>query len=67
VEEVKRIDTAIAAKAEAIRSEFSEQKKYEVAREHANKRLAEEAQRRVQQRFDEIGAQQYQKAKGTPA
>ncbi len=59
--EIKRLDGAIEEKAEAIRAEFSEQKKYEVAREHAKAHLAEEAKRRVQQRFDEIGAQQYTK------
>ena len=65
-QEVKRLDGAIEAKIEAIRTEFSEQKKYEVAREHAKKRLAEEARHRTQQRFDEIGAQQYRKARETP-
>jgi hypothetical protein len=57
--EVKRLDSSIEEKAEAIRTEFSEQKKYEIAREHAKKRLDEEARLRVQQRFDEIGSQQY--------
>jgi hypothetical protein len=60
-EEIKRLDTAIEAKTEAIREEFSEQKKYEVAREHVRKRDAEEAHRRQQQRFDEIGSQQYRR------
>ena len=65
-QEVKRLDAAIEEKANAIREEFSEQKKYEIAREHAKKRLAEEARARVQQRFDEIGAQQYLKMKENP-
>jgi len=65
-EEVKRLDASIEEKAAAIREEFSEQKKYEIAREHTKKRMAEEARVRVQQRFDEIGAQQYFKTKDNP-
>jgi len=64
--EVKRLDASIAEKAEAIREEFSEQKKYEIAREHAKKRMAEKARTLQQQRFDEIGTQQYVKLKENP-
>jgi hypothetical protein len=60
--EIQRLDSNIEAKADSIREEFSEQKKYEIAREHTKKRLAEEARHRQQQRFDEIGAQQYLRA-----
>jgi len=63
---VAKLDKDIEAKVEAIRAEFGEQKKFEIAREHANKRLAMEALHKNQQRLDEVGAQQYQKAKGTP-
>jgi len=63
VQEMKRLDEAIALKVEAIREEFAEQKKYEIAHENAEKRLLKEAQRRQQQRFDEIGTQQYLKTK----
>lgn len=66
-QEIARLNVAIMEKAEAIREEFSEQKKYEIAREHARKRLAEEARKRVQQRFDEIGAQQHLRLKENPA
>lgn len=65
-QEVKRLDGAIEEKAQAIREEFSEQKKYEIAREHARKREGHEARIRVQQRFDEIGTQQYLKLKDNP-
>jgi hypothetical protein len=61
--EVKRLDAAIEEKAEAIRTEFSEQKKYEIAREHAKQREALEARVNLQRRYDEIGTQQYIKAK----
>ncbi len=61
--EVKRLDGSIEEKAEAIREEFSEQKKYEIAREHVKKRLDEQTKTRLQQRFDEIGNQQYLKLK----
>jgi len=59
IEEVKRLDGAIDAKSEAIREEFSEQKKYEIARNLEKKRILEGDRRRQQVRFDEIGAQQY--------
>ncbi len=65
-QEVKRLDAAIEAKAQAIREEFSEQKKYEIAREHAKKREAQDVRARLQQRFDEIGTQQYIKLKDNP-
>ena len=66
-EEVKRLDDAIEAKTKAIQEEFSEQKKYEIAQANARKRLAEEVQHRLQQRFDEIASQQYlSKTKESP-
>jgi hypothetical protein len=61
IKEITRLNGEIDAKTDAIREEFSEQKKYEIAREHAKKRLSDEARLRVQQRFDEIGAQQHLK------
>lgn len=64
--EVKRVDTAIEEKAAAIREEFSEQKKYEIAQEHAKKKLAEKARIAVQQRLDEVATQQYLKLKDIP-
>lgn len=64
--EVARLEAAIAEKAEAIRTEFSEQKKYEIARDHAQKRLDAAARVRQQQRFDEIGTQQYLQLKDNP-
>lgn len=60
-EEVARLDKAIEAKAEAIRAEFAEQKKFEIAKGHAQKRIAEQEKHKLQSRFDEIGSQQYQK------
>jgi hypothetical protein len=65
--EIVRLDGAIMEKTEAIRAEFSEQKKYEIALEHAKKRLADEVRMRLAQRFDEIGSQQYIRQKENPA
>ncbi len=62
-QETERLSGAIEEKAEAIREEFSEQKKYEIARDNIKKRMAEEARHRQQQRFDEIGSQQYNRAR----
>jgi hypothetical protein len=62
-QEIKRLDTAIEAKVNAIRDEFGEQKKFEIAQENAKKRLAAEVLHRQQQRFDEIGVQQYLKSR----
>lgn len=59
--EVLQLDAAIEAKGEAIRTEFAEQKKYEIAKAAEMKRLAEKEHTRQQARFDEIGAQQYMK------
>ena len=64
--EVKRLDGMIEEKVNAIREEFSEQKKYEIAREHAKKRADEKQRARLQERFDEIGTQQYLKLKDNP-
>ncbi len=64
--EVKRLDAAIEEKAEAIREEFSEQKKYEITRETTLKRIEQKEKNLLQQRFDEIGSQQYHKAKENP-
>jgi hypothetical protein len=63
---VKKLDAQIEAKIEAIRAEFSEQKKFEIAREQENKRIALDQLHKNQQRLDEVGSQQYQKAKGMP-
>ncbi len=65
-EEARRLDGAIEEKIEAIREEFGEQKKYEIAREHIQKRENEEMHRRQQQRFDEIGMQQHLRQEGRP-
>ena len=65
-QEVARIDATIAEKREAIRGEFSEQKKYEIARENMKKRLDATRAARIQERFDEIGSQQYLKLKDNP-
>lgn len=60
------VENAIDAKTEAIRAEFAEQKKYEIARTHELKRLAEKERNREQGRFDEIGNQQYMKLQENP-
>lgn len=65
-EEVIRLDAAILAKTEAIRAEFAEQKKFEIAKAHEMKRLAQVEKNRQQSRYDEIGNQQFQKLKEQP-
>jgi len=62
--EVSRLDREIEVKLEAIREEFSEQKKYEIAREYAKKQQEIEIRRGTQQRFDEIGSQQFTRKQG---
>ncbi len=61
--EVLKLDKAIDEKTEAIRAEFAEQKKFEIARGHEIKRLAELDKHRQQSRFDEVASQQYMKLK----
>lgn len=61
--EVAKLDLAINEKTEAIRAEFAEQKKFEIARGHEIKRLAEVEKHRQQSRFDEVASQQYMKTK----
>lgn len=58
-QEISRLDDAIKAKSEGIQTEFSEQKKFEIVLTQTEKRLAEDAKREQQKRFDEMGAQQY--------
>lgn len=64
--EVTRLDAEIEARLESIRNEFGEQKKFEIAREQMKKRMDAKDRQRLQQRFDEIGAQQYLRAKENP-
>ncbi len=59
--EIIRIDAAIEAKAAAIREEFAEQKKYEIAKQNALLRQAVKERTLAQSRFDEIANQQYMK------
>lgn len=61
--EVAKLDKAIDEKTEAIRAEFAEQKKYEIARGHELKKMAEQEKHRQQSRFDEVASQQYMKLK----
>ncbi len=63
--EVTRLEKEIEAKVAAIREEFSEQKRFEIAREHAMQKIAHKAQLSLQQRFDEIATQQYLKKEST--
>ena len=65
-QEVKKLDVTIEEKAELIRAEFAEQKKFEIAKTHALKKLADQEKYRQQSRFDEVASQQYMKLKETP-
>lgn len=64
--EVKKLDAAIEKKAESIREEFAEQKKYEIARTHAVRKQAELEKHRQQSRYDEVASQQYMKLQENP-
>jgi hypothetical protein len=64
--EVTKIDVSITEKSDLIREEFSEQKKYEIARENVKKRMDAKVKASLAQRFDEIGTQQYLKLKENP-
>lgn len=64
--ETTRLAAAIEEKAEAIRSEFAEQKKFEIARTHTLHQAEMKEKQRQQVRFDEIGNQQYLKMKEQP-
>jgi hypothetical protein len=57
--EMERLQNAIEEKRDEISAEFSEQKKYEIARDHISKRIMEEERRRAQQKYDEVATQQY--------
>lgn len=59
--EVLRLDKFIEAKAEAIRDEYAEQKKYEIARAHMMGLIASKERQRDQTILNEIGSQQYLK------
>jgi len=61
--ETQRLNQEIEEKRDAIGEEFSEQKKYEIARRHIQKRIQEEERHRAQQKSDEVGAQQYRRQK----
>ena len=65
-QEVKKLDDTIEQKAESIRTEFAEQKKYEIARTHAVKKQAELEKHRQQSRYDEVASQQYMKLQENP-
>jgi flagellar biosynthesis chaperone FliJ len=65
-QEINRLDKVILEKAEAIRLEYTEQKKFEIANEHAKKRLLEDIKHKQQQRFDEIASQQYYRKQEDP-
>lgn len=58
-EEIMRLNRAVEEKRAAIAQEYSEQKKYEVARENLKNELLIEEKHRMQKRFDEIASQQY--------
>ena len=59
--EITRLNDAIEAKLELIREEFGEQKRYEIANEHAKERIKKEEKHHLQQKFDEVAVQQYLK------
>ena len=65
-EEIKRLSGAIETKRDEISEEFSEQKKYEIARDNIKKDLMAKEKARQQERFDEVGSQQFMRSQDTP-
>jgi uncharacterized coiled-coil DUF342 family protein len=59
--EIKNIDVKIAELNKEIFGEFTELKKYEIARENLKQRMAEEEKRKETLMLDEIAAQQFQR------
>jgi flagellar export protein FliJ len=57
--EMKNTNDAVNEKRERIAEAFGTQKTYEIARDQALKRQEEKTRRMQQERFDEIGVQQY--------
>lgn len=57
--EIQRLNNAIEEKIEAIREEYSEEKKYDIARGHIFKRLENEEHIKQQHWFDEIAGQMF--------
>ncbi len=59
--EIKNIDVKIAELNKEIFAEFTELKKYEIARENLKQKMAEEEKRKETLMLDEIAAQQFQR------
>lgn len=59
--EIKNIDVKIAELNKEIFGEFTELKKYEIARENLKQKMAEEEKRKETLMLDEIAAQQFQR------
>lgn len=59
--EVKSLDKQMDALRQEITAEFSEQKKYEIAKENARLRDQEEANRKETNMLDEVAADQYRR------
>lgn len=57
--ETRRLALAMEEKAEAIRIEFGEQKKYEIVREQTMKKAVEKQNRREQAMLDEVAVRQF--------
>jgi len=62
-DEIRSLDKQIAALNEEIFIAFTELKKYEVAKENAMKRAAEETARKETIALDEVAGQQFQRKK----
>lgn len=64
-ESIDKMEEAISEAREELRVAYLELKKYEVAQENRDKKMAREAARRETIEYDEIGIQGYRQAAGT--
>lgn len=64
-ESMDQMEVAIEEAREDLRVAYLELKKYEVAQENRDRRLAKEAARRETMEFDEIGIETFRRSNGT--
>jgi len=64
-ESIDKMEAAIVEAREELRLAYLELKKYEVAQENRNRKLAKEAARRETMEYDEIAIQGFRKASST--
>ncbi|MEQ8664808.1 MAG: flagellar export protein FliJ [Rhodospirillales bacterium] len=62
---IEKMEEAITEAREELRVAYLELKKYEIAQENRDKKMAREAARRETMEYDEVGLQSYRQANGT--